>query len=100
MSRLFSLVLLAVGLGPAAAAEKPTLFLVGDSTVKVGTKGQQGWGDPAIKLFDAEKITVENHAIGGRSSRTFQTEGRWDKILTKAKPGGFVLGQIGHNEGG
>ena len=78
----------------------PTLFIVGDSTVKTGTKGQQGWGDPLIKLFDATKIKVENHAIGGRSSRTFQTEGRWDKILAKAKPGDFVLIQMGHNDGG
>ena len=83
-----------------AQEAKPTLFIVGDSTVKTGTKGQQGWGDPIIALFDPAKITVENHAIGGRSSRTFQTEGRWDKILDKAKPGDFVLIQMGHNDGG
>jgi lysophospholipase L1-like esterase len=98
--RFLSVLLLAAGALPAVAAEKPTLFLVGDSTVKNGTKGQQGWGDPFIKLFDADKITVENHAIGGRSSRTFQTEGRWDKILAKAKAGDFVLVQMGHNDGG
>lgn len=79
---------------------KPTLFIVGDSTVKTGTKGQQGWGDPIGTLFDKTKIKVENHAIGGRSSRTFQTEGRWDKILAVAKPGDFVLIQMGHNDGG
>src|SRR5262245_53933296 len=64
-----------------APDRKPTLFLVGDSTVRTGTKGQQGWGDPIIKLFDSTKIKVENRAIGGRSSRTFQTEGRWEQIL-------------------
>ena len=79
---------------------KPTLFIVGDSTVKNNTAGQQGWGDPLIKLFDPEKIKVENHAIGGRSSRTFQNEGRWDRILGAAKPGDFVLVQMGHNDGG
>lgn len=100
MRCLVSLAAVMFFLPSAPAAEKPTLFLVGDSTVKTGTKGQQGWGDPAIKLFDAEKITVENHAIGGRSSRTFQTEGRWDRILAKAKPGDFVLVQMGHNDGG
>ncbi|HTK74316.1 MAG TPA: polysaccharide lyase family protein [Gemmataceae bacterium] len=78
----------------------PTLFIVGDSTVKTGTRGQQGWGDPIAKLFDTSRIKVENHAIGGRSSRTFQTEGRWDRILAKAKPGDFVLIQMGHNDGG
>src|SRR5437763_6872934 len=88
---------------PAAdepAARLPTLFIVGDSTVKTGTKGQQGWGDPVAAHFDKTKIKVENHAIGGRSSRTFRTEGRWDKVLAAAKPGDFVLVQLGHNDGG
>ena len=87
----------------AAAAfveEKPTLYIVGDSTVKNNTRGQQGWGDPIGRFFDRSKIVVENHAIGGRSSRTFQTEGRWDRILDRAKPGDFVLIQMGHNDGG
>jgi lysophospholipase L1-like esterase len=86
--------------GDEPAAPRPTLFIVGDSTVKNGTKGQQGWGDPIAALFDRSKIKVENHAIGGRSSRTFQTESRWDKILSAAKPGDFVLVQMGHNDGG
>ncbi|OWK43336.1 rhamnogalacturonan acetylesterase [Fimbriiglobus ruber] len=89
--------------GPAAddpAAKVPTLLIVGDSTVKNGTKGQRGWGDPVIALFDKTRIKIENHAIGGRSSRTFITEGRWDKILAAGKPGDFVLIQMGHNDGG
>ncbi len=103
-SFLTLLVLAAVfSLAPAAdepPAKRPTLFIVGDSTVKTGTKGQQGWGDPVVALFDKTKIKVENHAIGGRSSRTFITEGRWDKILAAARPGDFVLIQMGHNDGG
>lgn len=82
------------------AGRVPTLFIVGDSTVRTGTKGQQGWGDPVAALFDKARIKVENHAVGGRSSRTFITEGRWDKILAAAKPGDFVLVQMGHNDGG
>lgn len=78
----------------------PTLFIVGDSTVRNGTKGQQGWGNPIAAHFDKTRIKVENCAIGGRSSRTFITEGRWDKILAAAKPGDFVLIQMGHNDGG
>ena len=80
--------------------QRPTLFIIGDSTVKNNTAGQQGWGDPLAAYFDADKIDVRNRAIGGRSSRTFQTEGRWDKILGLAKPGDFVLVQMGHNDGG
>lgn len=84
----------------AVQAAPPTLFIVGDSTVKNGTKGEQGWGDPLAAFFDKSKITVENHARGGRSSRTFQTEGLWDQVLAAARPGDFVLVQMGHNDGG
>ena len=78
----------------------PMLFIVGDSTVRNPGKGERGWGDVIGKNFDTNKIRVENHALGGRSSRTFQTQGWWDKVLTAAKPGDFVLLQMGHNDGG
>ena len=80
------------------AQTRPTLFIIGDSTVKTPTEGQQGWGDPIADLFDQKKIKVENRARGGRSSRTFQTEGLWDQILAELKPGDFVLMQFGHND--
>jgi len=73
---LFALAL--AGVAPRQNADRlPTLFVVGDSTVRNRTKGQQGWGDLLAAFFDKERIKVENHAIAGRSSRTFQTEGRW-----------------------
>lgn len=78
----------------------PALFLVGDSTVKVGTAGQVGWGEVVGEHFDRTRITVVNYARGGRSSRTFQTEGLWDRVLSAMRPGDFVLIQFGHNDGG
>ena len=83
-----------------AQPAQPTLFIIGDSTVKNSTAGLQGWGDPIAELFDQTRIKVENRARGGRSSRTFQTEGLWDQILAELKPGDFVLMQFGHNDGG
>ncbi|MFM7242652.1 MAG: rhamnogalacturonan acetylesterase [Planctomycetaceae bacterium] len=80
--------------------ELPTLFLVGDSTVKCGTKGQRGWGEEFGKYFDPGKVNVVNVVIGGRSSRTFITEGRWAATLSMMKPGDFVIIQFGHNDGG
>ena len=78
----------------------PMLFIVGDSTVHNPQKTERGWGDVISKYFDKEKIRVENHALGGRSSRTFITQGWWEKVLAAAKPGDFVLIQMGHNDGG
>lgn len=85
---------------PVGDRHRPTLFVIGDSTVRNGTKGQQGWGDHLAALFDRDKIKVENHAIGGRSSRTFQTEGRWERVLARGSKGDFVLIQFGHNDAG
>lgn len=77
----------------------PTLFIVGDSTVKSDAP-LRGWGQELAQFFDLKKINVVNRAIGGRSSRTFQYEGRWDKVLAELKPGDFVLIQFGHNDVG
>lgn len=82
------------------AARMPTLFLAGDSTVHNTGPGLTGWGDVIGQFFDPIKVSVTNFAHGGRSSRTFQTEGWWDKILADAKAGDFVLIQFGHNDGG
>lgn len=80
------------------ASPLPTFWIIGDSTVKVGTPGQRGWGDEIAVFFNPAKIRVINRAIGGRSSRTFLTEGRWDAILKELKPGDFVIMQFGHND--
>ncbi len=78
----------------------PTIYLIGDSTVRTGTKGQQGWGDPFITLCDSSKVRVENRACGGRSSRTYLTEGLWNQVRDQLRPGDVVLIQFGHNDGG
>ena len=90
-----------------AASIKPKpvqLFLIGDSTVRngsgKGSDGLWGWGTVLPELFDTTKIKIFNHAIGGRSSRTFLTEGRWEKVLSQLQPGDYVLMQFGHNDGG
>ena len=83
-----------------AYAAPPTLWLIGDSTVKNGTAGLRGWGEEIGVFFDSSKITIQNRALGGRSSRTFLSEGLWDKVASQIKPADFVLMQFGHNDGG
>ncbi|MEN9684498.1 MAG: hypothetical protein RLZZ28_284 [Bacteroidota bacterium] len=83
---------------------KPVLYIIGDSTVKnsdgTGKNGQWGWGTVIDLQFDTSRISILNHAIGGRSSRTFITDGRWDKILETIQKGDYVIMQFGHNDGG
>jgi rhamnogalacturonan acetylesterase len=79
---------------------KPVVYIIGDSTVQNGgNAGIWGWGNMIPAYFDTLQIAIENRAIGGRSSRTFITDGRWDRILTKLKKGDYVIMQFGHNDG-
>ncbi len=98
----FLLFIAIIGLAFTLKKERPTVYIIGDSTVKngdgSGKNGQMGWGSMIDAYFDTSKIAVRNHAIGGRSSRTFITDGRWDVILKTLKKGDFVLMQFGHND--
>lgn len=98
--------LMSYGMSGAQQKEKqpPTVYIIGDSTVKNGQdrgdRGQWGWGHFLALWMDLDKVSVENHAIGGRSSRSFLSEGRWEKIRSQLKEGDYVLIQFGHNDGG
>ena len=79
--------------------EKPTIYLIGDSTVHNNDKIQWGWGSLLPEFFDSTKINISNQAMAGRSTRTFIKEGRWDRVLSTLKKGDYVMMQFGHNEG-
>ncbi|TDW51742.1 lysophospholipase L1-like esterase [Flavobacterium sp. 270] len=104
--KLFSVLFLALFLFNFTPKKdnKPTLFMVGDSTVKngkgLGDGGLWGWGDYIGQFLDTTKIKIENHALGGTSSRTFQDKGLWTAVLNKLKKGDYVLIQFGHNDDG
>lgn len=79
--------------------QKPTIYLIGDSTTHNNDKETWGWGSIIPYYFDLAKINIENHAMAGRSTRTFIKEGRWNKVDSLLKPGDYVLMVFGHNEG-
>ena len=78
----------------------PTLFVIGDSTAASNDGVAVGWAVPLPTFFDLTKINIANRARSGRSSRTFLTEGLWDKVLAELKRGDLILIQFGHNDGG
>jgi len=82
----------------------PTLWLIGDSTVKNswdrGDGGLWGWGRPIAAYFDTNRINVENQALGGTSSRSYLNSKLWEAVRVQIKPGDFVIMQFGHNDGG
>jgi len=84
---------------PPADPALPSIFIAGDSTADVGTgERQRGWGVPFADYFELTKINVVNRARAGRSSRTFITQGWWDRLLADLKAGDTVLIQMGHND--
>lgn len=78
-----------------------TIFMIGDSTMAnkdiSGDKQERGWGMMLKNCF-SDEIVVDNHAVNGRSSKSFIDEGRWQKVLEKIKPGDYVFIQFGHND--
>ena len=90
--------------GSSRKGNHPVLFLVGNSTMRTGTKGngdngQWGWGYFAHEYFDADKLTVENHALGGTSSRTFYRK-LWPDVKKGIRKGDYVIIELGHNDNG
>lgn len=79
-----------------------TIFIIGDSTAakKDLSKGspERGWGMALQCYFDEQYIRVDNHAVNGRSSRSFINEGRWEKVRQLIRPGDYVIIQFGHND--
>lgn len=89
----------------ALAADKPTIFVLGDSTARNTAKGKNGepcagWGTPLADYFDAEKVSIANVAHAGTSSRTyFNNPGDWPAVLPRIEAGDFVLLVFGINDG-
>ena len=80
--------------------KKTKIYLIGDSTVcdqPIDRYPVTGWGTPFANYFDSS-IVVDNRARGGRSTRTFLEENRWQPVVDSLKAGDYVLMQFGHND--
>lgn len=89
-------------IGPGFTSKPPTIYLIGDSTMAerkepVEENPERGWGQALYQYFDPA-VKVENHAVNGRSTKSFVAEGRWAKVLESLQPGDYVFIQFGHND--
>ncbi|QYR22257.1 hypothetical protein KZ483_04465 [Paenibacillus sp. sptzw28] len=79
----------------------PTIFTLGDSTVKSYTFDEtpmSGWGQVIDAMFNPDKVNVINYSMGGRSFKSAYTEGRFNDILISGSIGDYVFIQFGHND--
>lgn len=103
MKKLFAcIVTLCLGLCLLTSSNKEvTIYMIGDSTMAdkdlKKASEERGWG-MVLSGFFTGNVTVINHAINGRSSKSFIDEGRWKAVYNRLKPGDYVVIQFGHND--
>jgi lysophospholipase L1-like esterase len=100
MKKIVLIILVAVCIA-ASDKETPTVYLVGDSTMSDKNPKQYpetGWGMLFPDYFDTTKLKIINRAVGGRSTKSYVNEGRWDAVMSMVKEGDYVFIQFGHND--
>src|SRR3954467_3139133 len=98
---LLRALLAAMVVTPLVAADPaaPRVFMIGDSTManKPLDLPERGWG-MALGKFFVDPAMVQNHAMNGRSTKSFIDEGRWEKVMGELHAGDFVIIQFAHND--
>ncbi|WP_328722366.1 rhamnogalacturonan acetylesterase [Streptomyces sp. NBC_00247] len=77
-----------------------TVHIAGDSTAAQkysDAAPETGWG-MALPFFLGQGLRVANHAMNGRSSKSFVDEGLLAALLPDVRPGDFLFVQFGHND--
>ncbi len=78
-----------------------TVFTIGDSTMAdrdtAGENQERGWGQ-MLHCFFTDAVRIENHAVCGRSTKSFLDEGRWQTVMERLQPGDYVVIEFGHND--
>ncbi len=102
MRKVFMALLVLATLTSLKPDRLTTIFVIGDSTaakkdLSTGSP-ERGWAMALQNYFDSTYIRIDNHAVNGRSSKSFIDEGRWDKVLSLIRPGDYVIIQFGHND--
>jgi lysophospholipase L1-like esterase len=80
---------------------KLRIYIAGDSTAAIGNGADRfGWGEPFGDLFNPALVEIRNMALPARSSRTYITQGHWERLLSDLRAGDWVMIQFGHNDMG
>lgn len=81
--------------------KKITVWIAGSSTAQdypAERYPQAGWGQMIDPYFYENSVTINNKAVGGRSSKSFIQEGRLDEILASGQSGDYLMIYFGGND--
>jgi lysophospholipase L1-like esterase len=102
MRRWFLLAVMIPVLAVHGSGKRIVIHLIGDSTMadkpNPEKNPERGWGQALPAFFDG-RVLIRNHAVNGRSSKSFLKEGRWDSVKVALQKGDYVFIQFGHNDG-
>ena len=97
MKRLLMLIGVLAALTTSAAPLR--IHLIGDSTCATkdlaGENPERGWGQMFEPLFD-EGVEVLNHALNGRSTKSFRVGGQGPVGVSDVRVGHYLFIQCGH----
>lgn len=85
--------------------EGKTLYIAGDSTVTdqsadypyLPGRSYCGWGQ-MISAYMGTQMAVSNHSHSGLTTESFRSEGHYDILISRIRPGDICLFQFGHND--
>jgi lysophospholipase L1-like esterase len=102
MRRWFLLAAMIPVLAVHGSGKRVVIHLIGDSTMadkpNPEKNPERGWGQMLPAFFDG-RVLIRNHAVNGRSTKSFLKESRWDSVRVELKKGDYVFIQFGHNDG-
>lgn len=79
----------------------PTIHMIGDSTMAdkplAVPNPERGWGQ-IFPVYFREGVRVENHALNGRSTKSFIDQGHWQRVVERLRRGDYLVIQFGHND--
>ena len=94
------ILLILAGLAFTRPGNKPVIFMIGDSTMAnkpTDDNPERGWGQ-LFPDYMSDEVDIQNHAVNGRSTKSFIAEHRWDTVMSRLKAGDYVMIQFGHND--
>ena len=101
MKKFFSILVSVLLAASMTAQNQIVLRLMGDSTMADKDLSyenpERGWGQRLKSHVDGN-VFVANYAQNGRSTKSVQTLGIWDRVKNDLKAGEYLFIQFGHND--